>query len=145
MQAAPPAPSDRLHGSASRVRGPHFLHLQDRRNRSGRLDRNSASQVATTDFPTRPLPFSTRWTSTDEPFPLLELSFGIRVPLLTKEWQGWKSDSQINFFFVGSPSHMASRTLYRGLLRVSMAVASGSSLAAGTLFVGTGSVGSCLL
>src|SRR5215467_1683621 len=99
MQAAPPAPSDRLHGSASRVRGPHFLHLQDRRNRSGRLDRNSASQVATTDFPTRPLPFSTRWTSTDEPFPLLELSFGIRVPLLTKEWQGWKSDSQINFFF----------------------------------------------
>src|SRR5215467_12083018 len=110
-----------------------------------RLTRNSASHVATTDFPTPPLPFSTRWTSTDEPFSILELSFGIRVPLLTKEWQGWQSDSQINFFFVGSPSHMASRTLYRGLLRASMALARGSFHAAGALSAGTGSVGSCLL
>src|SRR5882762_122801 len=94
-----------------------------------RLTRNSASHVAITDFPTPPLPFNTKWTSRVESSPFaFELSFAIRVPLLTKEWQGWESDSQINFFFVGSPSHMASRTLYRGLLRASIAFASGSKV-----------------
>src|SRR5437016_7567081 len=94
-----------------------------------RLTRNSASHVAMTDFPTPPLPFNTKWTSRVESSPFaFELSFAIRVPLLTKEWQGCESDSQINFFLVGSPWHLATRKMYGALLTHYMTFATGTKL-----------------
>src|SRR5262245_56431159 len=97
-----------------------------------RLIRYSASHVATTDLPTPPFPFSTRWMSADVLTPFTsEFCFAMRVPLYIREWERQESDSQTNFFFEGSPSHIASRTLYRGLLSALMAFANGFSVTVG--------------
>jgi len=60
---------------------------------------------------------------------VIELVVRHLVPLYLREWERPESDNQTNFFFDGSPSHMASLTLYRGLLSALMAFANGSSVA----------------
>ena len=58
----------------------------------------------------------------------IKIRFTILVPLYLREWERQESDNQTNFFFEGSPSHMASLKLYRGLLSALIAFASGSSV-----------------
>lgn len=110
--------------------------------RNNNNSREARLRTPPTDFPT--LPFRTEWILADAPSPLApELSVLNLVLLLNKEWQGGKSDSQNNFFFVGSPSHMASRMSYRGLLNALIALASGSSLTPGAFAVGADAVSGC--
>jgi hypothetical protein len=74
-----------------------------------------------------------------------ELCFAMRVPLYIREWERQEADTQTNFFFEGSPSHMASLTLYRGLLRALMAFANGSSVTVGVRAVAAGDMSNCRL
>src|SRR5438876_11369059 len=112
------------------------------------MNRSSASQLAITPLPTPAFAFENqvdRRRPPDTPSWPSELSVAIELPpSLSKSWERVFSDTQINFFFVGSPSHMAWRMSYRGLLRAFMAFASGSSVAAGARAAGIGDVAACL-